>query len=132
MTTFQMDVKLTKVDKTRLLSVDNPRYEQMKETYPYLKRVNVADKDLKDQLPIHVILGVGDYTKIKTNKQPVIGEIGEPIAEYTKMGWLMMSPGQEFDRKRMLLTQTRQANYEELCRFDVLGLKRICLTTTSK
>lgn len=121
--TFQMDVKLTKVDKTQLLSVDNPRYEQMKETYPYLNRVNVADKDVKDQLPIHVILGVGDYTKIKTNKQPVIGEIGEPIAEYTKMGWLMMSPGQEFDRKRMLLTQTRQADYEELCRLDVLGLK---------
>ena len=33
-----------------------------------------------------------------------------------------MSPGQEFDCNRMMLTQTSQTDYEELCRMDVLGL----------
>ena len=33
-----------------------------------------------------------------------------------------MSPGEEFDRNTMLLTQTSQSDYEELCRLDVLGL----------
>ena len=33
-----------------------------------------------------------------------------------------MSPGQEFDRNRMMLTQTSRTDYEELCRLDVLGL----------
>ena len=33
-----------------------------------------------------------------------------------------MSPGGEFDRSAMLLTQTSQTDYEELCRLDILGL----------
>ena len=47
----------------------------------------------------------------------------EPIAELTKLGWFIMSPGQEFDHNVMLLTQTSQSNYEDLCRLDVLGLQ---------
>jgi hypothetical protein len=35
----------------------------------------------------------------------------------------MMSPGKEFDHSKMLLTQTSQSDYEDLCRLDVLGLK---------
>ncbi len=35
----------------------------------------------------------------------------------------MMSPGKEFDHSKMLLTQTSQADYEDLCRLDVLGLE---------
>ena len=33
-----------------------------------------------------------------------------------------MSPGQEFDRNRMMLTQTSRTDYEKLCRLAVLGL----------
>ena len=34
-----------------------------------------------------------------------------------------MSPGTEFDEARMMLTQTSHADYEALCRLDVLGLE---------
>ena len=34
-----------------------------------------------------------------------------------------MSPGKEFDHSEMLLTQTSQVDYEDLCRMDVLGLE---------
>ena len=47
----------------------------------------------------------------------------EPVAELTQLGWFLMSPGKEFDQKRMLLTQTNQLDYEQLCRLDVLGLE---------
>lgn len=33
-----------------------------------------------------------------------------------------MSPGSEFDQSTVLLTQTSQNDYENLCRLDVLGL----------
>ena len=33
-----------------------------------------------------------------------------------------MSPGHEYDHNCMLLTQTSQTDYEELCRLDILGL----------
>jgi len=40
----------------------------------------------------------------------------------TKLGWFIMSPGVELDRTNMMLTQTSQAHFENLCRLDVLGL----------
>ena len=44
------------------------------------------------------------------------------MAEKTKLGWFIMSPGSEFDHNTMLLTQTSQSDYEDLCRLDILGL----------
>ena len=82
----------------------------------------MVDTDVKSQLPIHVILGSGDYARIKTPTKPLIGRDGEPVAEWTKFGWTILSPGIEFDRKRMMLTQTSQVDFEQLCRLDVLGL----------
>lgn len=47
---------------------------------------------------------------------------GQPIAEKTKLGWFAMSPGIELNHDTMLMTQTTQTDYEQLCRLDVLGL----------
>ena len=55
--------------------------------------------------------------------QPLVGNEGEPIAEQTKFGWVVMSPGVEFDQSTMLLTMTSQADFERLCQLDVLGLE---------
>ena len=43
------------------------------------------------------------------------------MATLTKLGWTITSPGQEFDVSAMLLTQTAQVDYDELCKLDVLG-----------
>jgi hypothetical protein len=118
-----MDAKLTKVDKNELLLIENPQYEHVKAKYPCLTQVNWTDNEKKDQLPFHVILSVGDYARIKTNRPPVVGEAGEPVAEYTKLRWYIMSPGNEIDRQTMFLTQTSHVDYEELCSLDVLGLE---------
>ena len=82
----------------------------------------MIDTDTKSQLPTHVILGSGDYARIKTPTKPLIGRDGEPVAEKTKFGWTILSPGVEFDRKKMMLTQTSQVDFDQLCRLDVLGL----------
>ena len=107
---FRMDVKLTKVNKSGLLSIDNPHYEKVKAKYCHLGQVNMADKDTKDQLPIHVILSVEDCARIKNNKSPLIGQAGEPVAKYTKLGWIIISPDNEFNRQAMFLTQTSQVD----------------------
>ena len=80
----------------------------------------MIDTDTKSQLPIHVILG--DYARKKTPRKPLIGQDGEPVAERTKFGWTILSPGVEFDRKKMMLTQKSQVDFDQLCRLDVLGL----------
>lgn len=119
---YQMPVKLTKVNKAELLSIENPKYRTLVHKYPHLKGVKITDLDTKDQLPIHVVLGSGEYARVKTETKPQIGQDGEPVAEKTKLGWFIMSPGSEFDHNTMLLTQTSQSDYEDLCRLDILGL----------
>lgn len=119
---FKMSVKLTKVNKGELLSIDNPKYGQLIDKYPHLRGVKITDRDTKDQLPIHVVLGSGEYARMKTETKPQIGKDGEPVAEKTKLGWFIMSPGSEFNHNTMLLTQTSQSDYEDLCRLDILGL----------
>ena len=47
----------------------------------------------------------------------------DPVASCTKLGWTITSPDHELDTTNMLLTQTSRADYEELCRLDVLRLE---------
>lgn len=63
---YQMPVKLTKVNKAELLSIENPKYGTLVHKYPHLKGVKITDLDTKDQLPIHVVLGSGEYARVKT------------------------------------------------------------------
>lgn len=64
------------------------------------------DTDQKPELPIHLVLGAGEYAKIKTGSMLTVGQPGEPIAELTRFGWTVMSPGKEVDLTPMFLTQT--------------------------
>ena len=122
---YKMNVKLTKVEKGELLSISNPEYTKLIDRYQHLDPVQMDDSDTKQQLPVHIILSSGEYTRVKTDTKPLVGGDGEPVAERTKLGWFIMSPGAEFNKGTMLLTQTSQADFETLCRLDVLGLADI-------
>lgn len=80
------------------------------------------DENKKAELPVHIILGVSDYAKIRTETRPNIGHPGEPVADLTQFGWTILSPGKEIGISSMLLTQTATADYEELCKLDMLGI----------
>ena len=120
---YELETNLTKVNKGELVFVDNPQYANLLKKYDHLKEVKVHETETKRSLPIHVVLGSGEYARVKTNERPLIGSEGEPVAEFTKLGWFVMSPGTEVDEKTMMLKQTSQSDYEELCRLDVLGLE---------
>ena len=80
------------------------------------------DTDTKNLLPNHIILGARDFTKIKMEICPTVGQIGETFAEETKMGWVVMSPGREKDIASALFTKTSVNDYEKLCVTDVLEI----------
>jgi hypothetical protein len=105
------------------LTLDNPKYKEIIANYSHLDGIIMQDEDEKERLPVHLILGAGDYSKIKTASKPRIGSPGEPVAELTKFGWTIMSPGEEVNLNNMLLTQVHRDDYEQLCRLDVLGLQ---------
>ena len=56
---YRLQVSLTKVNRGELLSLKNPQYQQLTNTYPHLKGVEMDDTDTKPFLPVHVILGAG-------------------------------------------------------------------------
>ena len=118
-----LPVCFTKIEQCELLTLENPNYPEMVERYPHLKGVRMEETDTKELLPIHVILGANEYTKIKMAGYQRAGAIGQPIAEQTRFGWTIMSSGAEVDTQNMFLTQTSIRDYEELCRMDVLGLQ---------
>ena len=76
----------------------------------------------KAVLPIHVILGASDFNKIKTKEAQRIEKIGDPIADLTKLGWIIISPGKESNYSHLLLKTSAFNNYEELCSLDILGI----------
>ena len=70
---FCLDTEVTKVDKNQLLSLENPRYEQCLAKYAHLRGIEMEDKDSKDIMPVHLILGASDYAKIKTETAARVG-----------------------------------------------------------
>lgn len=92
---FEMTTRISQVDKSVLLTVPNSNYEELIHKYSHLHVVVMDDNDKKSELPIYVILGVSEYSRIKTEKKPKIGQPSEPIVEHTTLGWTMMSSGKE-------------------------------------
>ena len=120
---FRINNEVKKVDRDKLLTLENPQYQQKINQYAHLQGISMDDEDTKLELPVHLILGASEYAQIKTETKPRVGQPGEPVAEQTRFGWTMISPGKEIDLGSILFTQTSNVDYENLCRLDVLGLK---------
>ena len=82
----------SKVEKDKLLSLPNPLYVELIGNYPHLEGVMMNVVDVKNELPVHLILGAGAFCKIKMTERPKVGKLREPAAENTKLGWIIMSP----------------------------------------
>jgi hypothetical protein len=90
---FSLEMQVSKIDREKLLVSENPRYAEIIAKYNHLRAVEMTDKDDKAELLVHLVIGENEYTKIKTETSPKIDRQGEPIAEKTKFGWTIMSPG---------------------------------------
>ena len=119
------NVAMTKVERPVLLNLKNPRYNELCRRYAHLSDLEFVDCDDKEEIPIHVILGIGQFTMSKTATAPRIGKAGEPIAEKTKFGWVVMSPGRDdLEESSALLTRSSVVeDFDRLSRLDVLGIE---------
>ena len=121
---FTLEAEVNKVDRKELLTLENPKCAEIVAQFSHLKGVTTNDNDEKAMLPVHLILGTNEYAKIKTGARPRVGRSGEPVAEYTKFGGTILSPGTELDLSNMFLTQAPEIDYEELCKLDVQVVTR--------
>ena len=91
----------TKIDQPELQTVANPNYPEFLTRYPHLKGAQMEGTSTKESLPIHIILGANEYTKIKMAGNQCAGAMGEPIAEHTRFSWTIISSGSEVDLQNM-------------------------------
>ena len=84
--------------------------------------MGIDDDDDKRVLPVHLILGANDFARIRTGERLRVGRRGDPVAEFTRFGCTLMSPGAETDLSPVYLAVNSAADYERLCALDVLGL----------
>ena len=66
---------------------------------------------MKDQLPVHIILGASDYTKILTSEKARMSQLGEQIFELPKLGWVVISSGLKDVETKMMLSKTSTHSY---------------------
>ena len=124
---FSLDVNCINAEKTVLTYLPNPRIEQLKQRYARLRRLHFGDESASErQLPIHIILGAGDYQRIRSTEQPIVGENPDtdPGAEFTMMGWTMLGrQGNDLScAEKGFFARSSQSEFEKLCSLDVLGL----------
>ena len=121
--TFTLETEVIQVDRDVIMNIPNPQYQDVLKKYSHLKGVKIIDEDTKKELPVQIILGASDYSRIKTSTGTRVGNPGEPIAEYTRLGWTLMSPGKVGEHESMMLTRSTIEDYSQLCALDVLGLE---------
>ena len=62
-----MKTTVSKVDKGVLLSIPNPQYNDKIKMFPHPAGVTIDDEDMKPELPMHLILGASEYSRINNN-----------------------------------------------------------------
>ena len=120
--TFSLRSEINGIDRKVLLTLPNPHYERIIAKNKYLDGVVMNSNDKKEYLPVHVILGANDHDLIKTSTPTRIGNMGQPIAENTRFGWIIMSPGQEDEDSTLMYTRTAHEDYMKMCSLDALGI----------
>ena len=66
---------------------------------------------------------MNEYNRLKTQERPRKGLPGNPTAELTKLGWVVLLPGKENASTNILFTKTSLHDYENVCSLDCLGIE---------
>jgi len=64
---FHLETEVTKVHRSQLLSLGNPKYKEKIARFPHLQGIIMDDTDKKAELPIHLILGAVSPIRVIDN-----------------------------------------------------------------
>ena len=123
---FSLEIECINAEKEILTFLPNPNIRSVKDKIPRLRRIDFSDEETSSKnVPIHVILGVGDYQRIRTSEPIIFGNKldTDPVAEYTKLGWTLFGGKNCAETTdEQFLIRTGQEEFERMCSLDVLGL----------
>ena len=132
----ELSIECINAERDLITHLPNPQIRKMKKDERWLQGLLLAEEESQErELPVHILLGVRDYTRIKDGKRPVMGKDSDaPIAESTRFGWVisggnLKKHGREFCQFRR---ETVQHEFEQLCSIDVLGLTESKMDSTAE
>ena len=120
---FNMSSEVNCVHRPVLLTLPNPLYREVIANNPHLEGVKIDDVDQKPMLPVHMILGASDYSRVKTTTPAKVGDDRKPVTEKTRLERTIMSQGKEMSHSYLMLTRSTHEDYMALCSLDILGLQ---------
>ena len=81
----------------------------------------MEDSNTKARLPVHVIIGVNDFAKVRTSGHLRVRRRGDPVAERTRLRWTTVSSGTDLGNSYLAVNST--VDHNRFCALDVLGLE---------
>ena len=126
---FQLKVDSINAEKNGLTHVQNPKTTKIKNRNPRIIGLRFLEEgETQDLLPVHIMLGVADYQRIRTNKPPVLGLNTnlDPVAEFTKLGWMLcggVTKKTKFEKQYFV--NDEKSEFQKLCSLNVLGLEDV-------
>eukprot|EP00112_Aurelia_sp_Birch-Aquarium-sp1_P015784 Seg3525.2 transcript_id=Seg3525.2/GoldUCD/mRNA.D3Y31 product="hypothetical protein" protein_id=Seg3525.2/GoldUCD/D3Y31 len=122
---FKMSLDCINGEKEILTHFPNQRIREIKKNNQPLRRLVFSDEETSDdKLPVHLILGVVDYQRIKSNEPGILGynPDKDPGAELTMLGWVLLgravSSTPEPEKNFFLNSSKRE--FEQMCSLDVI------------
>ena len=88
---IEMCADVSKVDKDVILSLENPKYEAMVNKCKHISDLRPNDMDNKSELPVHLVLGTSEHSRMKTATKPRVGSPREPVPQYIfhlELSWI--------------------------------------------
>ncbi|XP_070537520.1 uncharacterized protein [Ptychodera flava] len=125
---FSFNVECVNAEKGILTHLPNPDIPALKKQHRRLSRLHFSEEETTDvSMPVHIILGVADYQRIRTTEPLVLGTHPDkdPGAEFTMLGWTISGrqSGRESQTEKQFFLRSSQEEFEKLCSLDVLGIK---------
>ena len=122
---YNIKIERINAEKGILTCLPNPRIAELKERNPSLRELNLFEEETTcESRPVHLILGVSDYQRIRTSgNNLILGTDTDPGAEFMMLGWMMLGGKQNREQPaKNFLLHTGQDKFEKLCSLDVLGV----------
>ena len=121
-----LKIECINAERGIITELPNPQINEIKRQHPRLRQLVFTEEESRDEyLPVHILLGIADYNRIRLPQAPIIGKKPTyPVAEQTKLGWILFGgKTDQLDRELCHFTMTGQQQFEQMCDIDVLGLK---------
>ena len=125
---FEIEVDCINAEKNILTHLSNPNIKELRRKYKRFGCLKFSDEHTTEQeLPVHIIMGVADYQRVKTTEPPMLGPNPDkdPGAEFTMLGWTLAGNNISTDiqnTEKSFYMNSSKEEFERMCSIEVLGI----------